>query len=86
MLIYTLYNVYTVYSLNFVNSSSVFISCLMDLVIFRAITNMDIKLDFVPPSLINFISRQLIGNGHKLYQKVIPSFYYALHIWVSMCN
>lgn len=31
---------------------------------------MDIKLDFMPPSLINFISRQLIGNGHKLYQKV----------------
>ncbi|URE18025.1 hypothetical protein MUK42_13188 [Musa troglodytarum] len=38
---------------------------------FRAITNMDIKLDFVPPSLINFISRQLIGNGHKLYQKAV---------------
>jgi hypothetical protein len=31
---------------------------------------MDIKLDFVPPWLINFISRQLIGSGHKLYQKV----------------
>ncbi|THU59271.1 hypothetical protein C4D60_Mb07t00370 [Musa balbisiana] len=40
---------------------------------FRAIANMDIKLDFVPPSLINFISRQLIGNGHKLYQKVLAS-------------
>ncbi|WOK92228.1 hypothetical protein Cni_G00919 [Canna indica] len=38
---------------------------------FRAIANMDIKLDFVPPSLINFISRQLIGNGHKLYQKAV---------------
>ncbi|KAJ3678219.1 hypothetical protein LUZ60_002022 [Juncus effusus] len=38
---------------------------------FRAIANMDIKLDFVPPSLINFIARQLIGNGHKLYQKAI---------------
>lgn len=37
----------------------------------RTIANMDIKLDFVPPSLINFISRQLIGNGFKLYQKVI---------------
>ncbi|CAA6658449.1 unnamed protein product [Spirodela intermedia] len=31
------------------------------------------KLDFMPPSLINFISRQLIGNGHKLYQKAIAS-------------
>ncbi|PKI35288.1 hypothetical protein CRG98_044302 [Punica granatum] len=28
------------------------------------------KLDFVPPSLINFISRQLIGSGFRLYQKV----------------
>ncbi|XP_021892474.1 uncharacterized protein LOC110810580 isoform X2 [Carica papaya] len=40
---------------------------------FRTIANMDIKLDFVPPSLINFISRQLIGNGFKLYQKVVTS-------------
>lgn len=40
---------------------------------FRVIANMDIKLDFVPPSLINFISRQLIGNGHKLYQKAVAS-------------
>uniref|UniRef100_A0A1D1ZIQ6 Uncharacterized protein n=1 Tax=Anthurium amnicola TaxID=1678845 RepID=A0A1D1ZIQ6_9ARAE len=40
---------------------------------FRAIASMDIKLDFVPPSLINFISRQLIGNGHKLYQKAVAS-------------
>ncbi|KAK8966556.1 hypothetical protein KSP40_PGU008070 [Platanthera guangdongensis] len=38
---------------------------------FRAIFNFDMKLDFVPPSLINFISRQLIGNGHKLYQKAV---------------
>lgn len=38
---------------------------------FRAIANMDIKLDFVPPTLINFIARQLIGNGHKLYQKAV---------------
>ncbi|KAL0008026.1 hypothetical protein SO802_009528 [Lithocarpus litseifolius] len=36
---------------------------------FRTIATMDIKLDFVPPSLINFISRQLIGNGFRLYQK-----------------
>lgn len=40
---------------------------------FRTITNMDIKVDFVPPSLINFISRQLIGNGFRLYQKVVAS-------------
>ncbi|MBA0684299.1 hypothetical protein Goari_025893, partial [Gossypium aridum] len=40
---------------------------------FRTIANMDMKLDFVPPSLINFISRQLIGNGFRLYQKTVAS-------------
>ncbi|GFY93470.1 hypothetical protein Acr_08g0018660 [Actinidia rufa] len=40
---------------------------------FRTIANMDIKLDFVPPSFINFISRQLIGSGFKLYQKEVAS-------------
>ncbi|GKU91122.1 hypothetical protein SLEP1_g5039 [Rubroshorea leprosula] len=40
---------------------------------FRTITNMDMKLDFVPPALINFISRQLIGNGFRLYQKAVAS-------------
>ncbi|MED6208684.1 hypothetical protein PIB30_047588 [Stylosanthes scabra] len=40
---------------------------------FRTIANMDIKLDFVPPSLINFISRQLIGNGFRLYKKTVAS-------------
>ncbi|TXG58107.1 hypothetical protein EZV62_015936 [Acer yangbiense] len=40
---------------------------------FRTIATMDIKLDFVPPSLINFISRQLIGNGFRLYQKAVAS-------------
>ncbi|KAL5545671.1 hypothetical protein UlMin_005358 [Ulmus minor] len=40
---------------------------------FRTIANMDIKLDFVPPSLINFISRQLIGNGFTLYKKAVAS-------------
>ncbi|XP_004497632.1 uncharacterized protein [Cicer arietinum] len=40
---------------------------------FRTITNMDVKLDFVPPSMINFISRQLISNGFRLYQKVVAS-------------
>jgi hypothetical protein len=29
------------------------------------------KLEFVPPWLINFIARQLVGHGHKLYQKVL---------------
>ncbi|CAJ1881863.1 unnamed protein product [Sphenostylis stenocarpa] len=40
---------------------------------FRIIANLDIKLDFVPPSLINFISRQLIGSGFRLYQKAVVS-------------
>jgi hypothetical protein len=40
------------------------------LLIFRATYNMDIKLDFVPASLINFVSRQLVASGHKLFQKV----------------
>ncbi|KAH0460351.1 hypothetical protein IEQ34_011014 [Dendrobium chrysotoxum] len=40
---------------------------------FRAIFNFDIKLELIPPSLINFISRQLLGNGHKLYQKAVGS-------------
>ncbi|KAE8732683.1 Calcium-dependent protein kinase 1 [Hibiscus syriacus] len=40
---------------------------------FRTIANMDMKLDFVPPSLINFISRKLAGNGFKLYQKTVAS-------------
>lgn len=31
---------------------------------------MDIKLDFVPPSFLNFVSRQLVGSGFKLYKKV----------------
>ncbi|KAF2287430.1 hypothetical protein GH714_039877 [Hevea brasiliensis] len=39
----------------------------------RTIANVDLKLDFVPPSLINFISRQLIGGGFKLYQKAVAS-------------
>lgn len=40
---------------------------------FRTIANMDMKLDFVLPSLINFISRQLVGNGFRLYQKTVAS-------------
>ncbi|XP_031397498.1 uncharacterized protein LOC116208286 isoform X2 [Punica granatum] len=42
---------------------------------FRTISNVDLKLDFVPPSLINFISRQLIGSGFRLYQKAIASVF-----------
>ncbi|XP_038903792.1 uncharacterized protein LOC120090292 [Benincasa hispida] len=42
---------------------------------FRTIANMDMKLDFVPPSLINFVSRQLIGSGFRLYQKVVSSMF-----------
>lgn len=41
---------------------------------------MDVKVDFVPPSLINFISRQLIGNGFRLYQKVAVPFRLYLDI------
>ncbi|XVF07497.1 hypothetical protein REPUB_Repub06bG0144100 [Reevesia pubescens] len=40
---------------------------------FRTIATMDMKLDFVPPSLMNFISRQLVGNGFRLYQKTVAS-------------
>ncbi|KAJ7971344.1 Polyketide cyclase/dehydrase and lipid transport superfamily protein [Quillaja saponaria] len=40
---------------------------------FRTIATMDMKLDFVPPSFINFVSRQLIGNGFRLYQKAVSS-------------
>ncbi|KAJ7546653.1 hypothetical protein O6H91_08G049100 [Diphasiastrum complanatum] len=40
---------------------------------FRTVLDLDIKLDFVPPWLINFISRQLVGLGYKLFQKTILS-------------
>ncbi|XP_076888906.1 uncharacterized protein LOC143539492 [Bidens hawaiensis] len=40
---------------------------------FRAIANIDVKLDFVPPAIINFVSRQLIGGGFKLYKKKVAS-------------
>ncbi|KAG8374008.1 hypothetical protein BUALT_Bualt11G0086200 [Buddleja alternifolia] len=40
---------------------------------FRTIANMDIKLDFVPPAFINFIARQLVGSGFKLYKKEVAS-------------
>ncbi|KAG4916544.1 hypothetical protein GLYMA_19G201300v4 [Glycine max] len=40
---------------------------------FRIIANLDLKLDFLPPTLLNFISRQLIGSGFRLYQKAVTS-------------
>ncbi|XP_052200587.1 uncharacterized protein LOC127806978 isoform X2 [Diospyros lotus] len=40
---------------------------------FRTIANFDMKLDFVPPSFINFVSRQLIGSGFRLYKKEVAS-------------
>ncbi|XP_043702368.1 uncharacterized protein LOC122652638 isoform X2 [Telopea speciosissima] len=40
---------------------------------FRTLATMDIKLEFVPPALINFVSRQLIGSGYKLYKKIVTS-------------
>ncbi|CAN6810200.1 unnamed protein product [Brassica oleracea] len=39
----------------------------------RYIVEFDIKLDLIPPSLINFMSRQLLGNGFRLFKKTIGS-------------
>ncbi|MCO5605026.1 hypothetical protein L7F22_059203 [Adiantum nelumboides] len=39
----------------------------------RTVVNIDMKLDLVPPWLINFISRQLTGLGFKLFQKTLIS-------------
>ncbi|XP_078172999.1 uncharacterized protein LOC144566840 [Carex rostrata] len=39
----------------------------------RAIYNVDIKLDFVPASMINFASRQLVASGFKLFQKAVST-------------
>ncbi|XP_026419905.1 uncharacterized protein LOC113315878 [Papaver somniferum] len=33
----------------------------------------DMKLDSVPPSLISFLSRQIIGSGFELYKKAVAS-------------
>lgn len=58
--------------MKFVHFVQLFVIKALNIVNFcRTIATMDIKLDFVPPSLINFFSRQLIGNGFRLYQKVI---------------
>ncbi|CAN6440029.1 unnamed protein product [Victoria cruziana] len=40
---------------------------------FRTIANMDMKIEFLPPTLINFVARHLVGNGFKLYEKAIIS-------------
>ncbi|KAH0927458.1 LOW QUALITY PROTEIN: hypothetical protein HID58_019714, partial [Brassica napus] len=45
----------------------------VDLVGGVAIQKIDIKLDLVPTSLINLVSRQLLGNGFKLFKKTIGS-------------
>ncbi|CAH2054014.1 unnamed protein product, partial [Thlaspi arvense] len=39
----------------------------------RFISEFDIKLDLIPPSLINFMARQLLGNGFRLFKKTIGS-------------
>jgi hypothetical protein len=38
---------------------------------FRTVVDLDMKLDLVPPWLINFMARQLAGHGYKLYQKAV---------------
>ncbi|KAF6135089.1 hypothetical protein GIB67_040400 [Kingdonia uniflora] len=43
------------------------------LIAVRTVANMDIKLDFVPPYLINFIARQLIAGAAKLFNKTVAS-------------
>ncbi|KAI3870307.1 hypothetical protein MKX03_029696 [Papaver bracteatum] len=40
---------------------------------FRTMAKMDLKLDFVPARLINFIARQILGGTCKLYQKTVAS-------------
>lgn len=45
------------------------------------IGELDIKLDLVPPSLMNFISRQIVGKGFRLYKKVRESeFFFGLAV------
>ncbi|GAB2235602.1 hypothetical protein Droror1_Dr00026032 [Drosera rotundifolia] len=40
---------------------------------FRTMANLDMKLDLVPPWLINFFSRQVIGGAFKLYKKSVAT-------------
>ncbi|GER41822.1 polyketide cyclase/dehydrase and lipid transportsuperfamily protein [Striga asiatica] len=53
---------------------------------FRTIANMDIKLDFIPPAFINFISRQLVGSGFKLYKKEVASASKGDHKFLEALN
>ncbi|GMH29091.1 hypothetical protein Nepgr_030934 [Nepenthes gracilis] len=39
----------------------------------RLIQTFDLKLEFVPPTLINFISRQVVSNTFRLYKKSVTS-------------
>ncbi|CAM8880321.1 unnamed protein product [Rhodiola kirilowii] len=41
---------------------------------FRTMGSMDFKLDYVPSWVINFMARQLIGSGFKLYKKAVSSW------------
>ncbi|KAL3683938.1 hypothetical protein R1sor_001960 [Riccia sorocarpa] len=40
---------------------------------FRTVADLDMKLDLVPPFIINFMSRTLAGQGMKVYQKMITA-------------
>lgn len=62
-------------SLNFMSCSSL-LPCFQNFC--RTIANLDIKLDFVPPAFINFVARQLVGSGFKLYKKVIFNRFHEL--------
>uniref|UniRef100_A0A7N0UNU0 START domain-containing protein n=1 Tax=Kalanchoe fedtschenkoi TaxID=63787 RepID=A0A7N0UNU0_KALFE len=41
---------------------------------FRTMGSIDLKLDYVPSWLVNFMARQLIGSGFKLYKKAVSSW------------
>uniref|UniRef100_A0A7N0V6W0 START domain-containing protein n=1 Tax=Kalanchoe fedtschenkoi TaxID=63787 RepID=A0A7N0V6W0_KALFE len=41
---------------------------------FRTIGSIDLKLDYVPSWIVNFMARQLIGSGFKLYKKAVSSW------------
>ncbi|GAB4857175.1 hypothetical protein Ancab_015083 [Ancistrocladus abbreviatus] len=44
---------------------------------FRTLLNFDLKLEFVPPSFINFLSRQVTSNAFRVFQKTVTSVYKA---------
>ncbi|CAM8952119.1 unnamed protein product [Rhodiola kirilowii] len=41
---------------------------------FRTTGSLDFKLSYVPSWLVNFVARQLIGSGFKLYKKAVSSW------------